>query len=757
MGVLINCWLSFGKVENNLKLFQHQQQLNIVQKMTMNSSLPSPMRGGFKAMQVKIIESTEDILANEASVAAFFSEFVSPNHFPDENEREDPEVIKERIREQTNDRDGMNPFTFLICLELIPHDVPAEENVEKTKGSNQPEHATGDDDNSTENENEDENENDSSTPDQPQQGNEEEKGIVHKPEAVVAGGIIIEFYQSSQCALLTYVFVKKECRGFVQVDGQAISVARSLLSHPDCLPHVTQRMRTLFGGLNHVLFESNHPARTDPEEDSVPPYKRLAFFRRCGARMIPFNYVQPPLDSDKTPVDNLALYCFPQFHNESLAQYVDVCSVLKFLMELASSLDEGLDEPQYQGAAFQDDLALCDSLARLPKAELSSVSFKGVTFQGENLIQNMYFSLLHESKQIPGKAILCPLAHVPLAEDPHFRFPHVTFDFFFTSTTPVPPQATVSMNCNILLPDMFYYDGADGTMDCCCTLYNSTVSPSKYGNTDIFGRVECVPCSVEATFVSPAKKHTKEHHHRACEEENVWRVRFKPDEFFTEFHIIKLLKLVGGDDEHALASFLQLQLFREGVRFNLPPPEQGGAAKNMTMMGMFTALCTAPLAAVLEDGSTSVGVETISVIGCGVDLGIDGSSCLFGGVDRPDSLLTLHKPGPIGTWWLRADAQPMFSSLYSPLAAILNCAYSMGSSSMLEVCTKLSQGVETHCGDSLSFVQAIRGKHARKLGVTITLKIHRKKGTDNGQEVNGTTVVSSFCPHSTTSHFIVSL
>lgn len=87
-----------------------------------------------------------------------------------------------------------------------------------------------------------------------------------------AGGIIVEFYQASACGLLTYLVVKKSCRGQLRVAGKDTNVASILLHHPDAMPHLVAQMRATYGHLSAVLFESNHPSRTLLEDDSMPPH-----------------------------------------------------------------------------------------------------------------------------------------------------------------------------------------------------------------------------------------------------------------------------------------------------------------------------------------------------------------------------------------------------------------------------------------------------------------------------------------------------
>jgi hypothetical protein len=68
--------------------------------------------------RLTIITSVSEAAANSALVEAFWKEYVSDDHFPDEEEREDPEVVQSRIQEQSQDNSTINPYTHLVCLEL---------------------------------------------------------------------------------------------------------------------------------------------------------------------------------------------------------------------------------------------------------------------------------------------------------------------------------------------------------------------------------------------------------------------------------------------------------------------------------------------------------------------------------------------------------------------------------------------------------------------------------------------------------------
>lgn len=290
--------------------------------------------------------------------------------------------------------------------------------------------------------------------------------------------------------------VKKSCRGLLRVEGKDTNVASILLHHPDAMPRLVTQMRTEFGRLSAVLFESNHPSRTSLEDDSMPPHKRLGFFRRMGARRIPFDYVQPPLEVGKGPVENLMLYCFPQFQKD--ATCLPVATVMQFLMELTSSLDEQQDEPVYQGAVFADDIARTALVAQ----QGAQLQFHGVDVAGHNLLQEMYASLLARAQSSGSEGPTVNLTHVPLGEEPRLKLSqaavvlHAALDECFFTLVHSEISSTSSqvdpLCVWLCLPDVLEFDGCDGVSDAACVLEAQTTAPSAVG-LNVFGRVQVLP------------------------------------------------------------------------------------------------------------------------------------------------------------------------------------------------------------------------------------------------------------------------
>lgn len=60
-----------------------------------------------------------------------------------------------------------------------------------------------------------------------------------------------------------------------------------------------------------VFVECNDPLKVPASMDSMDPAKRIAIFEKWGARQIPIDYVQPPLEPGGYYDDNLVLLNYP--------------------------------------------------------------------------------------------------------------------------------------------------------------------------------------------------------------------------------------------------------------------------------------------------------------------------------------------------------------------------------------------------------------------------------------------------------------
>jgi hypothetical protein len=175
-------------------------------------------------------------------------------------------------------------------------------------------------------------------------------------------------------------------------------VAESLIQNDRGLTGLVKYFAQQYGKrVNAILFESNNPFDTLPENDSMPPAKRLKFFSRMGARRIDFNYIQPPLGDGKGIVTNLYLLSFPFL--TGLTDLIPVETVIRFVMELAKSLDANKEPDSTSSYGIENylqDIHTIDLASGSP--ELAGISAKliGLSAEGRNVIREMFQNLMDQ-------------------------------------------------------------------------------------------------------------------------------------------------------------------------------------------------------------------------------------------------------------------------------------------------------------------------------------------------------------------------
>jgi hypothetical protein len=282
--------------------------------------------------EIRWITKPAHLLENADLIEAFFDLYEHPSNFPDPDEREEPVFIKERILEGTND-----PHTHLMAFSLID---PA--------------------------------------------GTKE-----------FVAGCIVELYPDSACGLVTYLFVRQDFRG-VRVGQEGKKIAELLINSEKGLAGLVRFFEKEYGKtINAVLFESNNPDQTDPEQDSMPPAQRLKFFSRQGARRIDFDYIQPPLGDDKGIVTNLYLLTFPWL--TGLTDSIPVEVVISFVMELAKSLDRNKEPDSLTRYGYENYLQDFKTVKRLQgkqKLHSKEPEMIGLTAGDRNILREMYDDLV---------------------------------------------------------------------------------------------------------------------------------------------------------------------------------------------------------------------------------------------------------------------------------------------------------------------------------------------------------------------------
>ncbi|EDQ88841.1 uncharacterized protein MONBRDRAFT_37314 [Monosiga brevicollis MX1] len=483
--------------------------------------------GVYRAARHTVVQSTTDLESQAALVTAFFEEYEQKHNFPDDDEREDPEVIKQRIRSQeAGHPSGM--FTHLLAVEL-----------------------------------------------------EREDGTW-----VFGGGMVIEFYPLSSCGLLTYVFVAKALRGHQSLqDGSRLRVADFLFNHNLGLPQVVESLRAKYATVSTILFESNHAARTDPEEDSMPPHKRLRFFRSIGAKRTPCAYVQPPLEEGKSPVTNLMLNCFPRYQADPKG--LDLRDVMVFLMELTTSLDENMEPRIYEEDVFMADV---ERMRTVSAGGLADLRLTGVTYGGHNLLQDMLDSLVRS--RTDGFAV-SPI-NIPI--DPPFPTPLDGLRLRLN----VPSAAALPSTfpaLRLAFHDEWRFSTPEGETEAHCFIFPETVDARTCGLSEPHQRVATAAGMPKATAegsaiemdISALTAPTNPLVLAALWLGRLASVSLGSDESAQAWHpIAKLPQLLLGDAAGSVAAAMTVE-----VRVSVKLPDQSGLEALVTLLRAYAqAECT---------------------------------------------------------------------------------------------------------------------------------------------------------------------
>ena len=94
---------------------------------------------------------------------------------------------------------------------------------------------------------------------------------------IVEAGCVSDYYPECNAIEPIYLVVREECR--------KRGLARALL----------ESVETLYPKIVHTYLEIDNPKLITSENSAIDPRTRLTIYERLGFRVIPFNYVQPPL------------------------------------------------------------------------------------------------------------------------------------------------------------------------------------------------------------------------------------------------------------------------------------------------------------------------------------------------------------------------------------------------------------------------------------------------------------------------------
>jgi GNAT superfamily N-acetyltransferase len=124
---------------------------------------------------------------------------------------------------------------------------------------------------------------------------------LHTAKPVIKGISVGYYYKEEDAGLLAYNAIVPRFRG--QGLGSVMVEARK-----QALLELAQKHGKPLRG---IFIECNDPAKISAVEDSIDPAVRIKMFEKWGARIIPINYVQPPLDFGAQKCSTLKLLAYP--------------------------------------------------------------------------------------------------------------------------------------------------------------------------------------------------------------------------------------------------------------------------------------------------------------------------------------------------------------------------------------------------------------------------------------------------------------
>lgn len=120
-------------------------------------------------------------------------------------------------------------------------------------------------------------------------------------DPVVKGIGVAYYYHPQNVGLMAYNAVGPQFKG----EGIGKMLVHSRIES------LKQMANSKNNTLRAVFLDCNNPNKVDAKHDSMDPSVRIKLFKKWGAREIPFNYVQPPLEDHLEYCDNMTLYNYP--------------------------------------------------------------------------------------------------------------------------------------------------------------------------------------------------------------------------------------------------------------------------------------------------------------------------------------------------------------------------------------------------------------------------------------------------------------
>ncbi len=157
--------------------------------------------------------------------------------------------------------------------------------------------------------------------------------VISEESGNVVAGIVADWYDESGSLEIIYLAVSSDTRRH-GIGTQILHEGTNA---------ILENIRNKYKGKINVFFETENPQADYSARSPIKPADRLSFFRKNGAKRIPIDYIQPPLDPSLDWDKDMFLMMLPEFSNAK--DSISASELIDFLYQFYKGLNaEGCEE-----------------------------------------------------------------------------------------------------------------------------------------------------------------------------------------------------------------------------------------------------------------------------------------------------------------------------------------------------------------------------------------------------------------------------
>ncbi len=212
--------------------------------------------------------------------------------------------------------------------------------------------------------------------------------VLAKLKGVIVGGIIFYTVSTKKTSFASIDYLATSVHHLKKFGLEQYSTSKYKMLVNNALIEKAKTMAGIdakrfgSGKLAALLAEPNDPARMDKNnklgDDSENPILRLRLFSMAGFRFFDFPWIQPALEKDQDPVDNLFLACYP-YRSEWITKGIDPEEFKYIILTMWSTwytVDLKTDK------TVQRAVGLCDKLG-IEKKRIRLLNFNNLNYSKE--------------------------------------------------------------------------------------------------------------------------------------------------------------------------------------------------------------------------------------------------------------------------------------------------------------------------------------------------------------------------------------